>query len=63
MASRRDLRDCRGASLTVRIYERKDGAGDRGRTGDVQHCLREQSGQPVKLKLSVPRALWDAMPT
>ena len=32
----RDRRDFRGAPLTVRIYKRKNGAGDRGRTGDVQ---------------------------
>jgi hypothetical protein len=36
MAGRRDRRDFRDALLTVRIYKLKNGAGDRGRTGDVQ---------------------------
>ena len=29
-------RDFRGSLLTARIYKRMNGAGDRGRTGDVQ---------------------------
>ena len=36
MASRRDRRDLQVSLLSARSYERINGAGDRGRTGDVQ---------------------------
>ena len=46
IASARDHRGSRGSPLTVRIHKRKIGAGDRGRTGDVQLRNESEQGNP-----------------